>query len=233
MKRSLLPVFVLFTTITVLGQTPTLTQKEAWSRLHVIKNISAKERIGLLLEDRHYLDPWRSHMELVELSYQRQLGKFRSAIHGTYLVFTLPHDPHVSETTKKYELRAQQSVTRSWTWGKKHRVWFRAMLEERFFRTPQADEPSHFHFTYIRSRNRVGYSFQILEPLKFMISDEWMIQANTRLKARFDQNRLDAIFRWQWTPALATDLGYLHWYQQTQSVNYSRHTLRTALVINF
>lgn len=209
-----------------------LKQKNLWSRIQLSKQFG-ESNVGILVENRQYIDPWRAHMFFTQLSVKRNASKNSIVgLHMSYLVYSLPHDPIVSLTKRKDELNLSQSFTLKWLPEKQ--VSSRLMLEERFFKSEGLD--GHFHegfkLEYYRIRLKTSASFRIASNLQWIVSDEFMVQFEQGdLQARFDQNRIDAIFRYHFTPALAFDLGYLSWYQERPGIRYLRHTIRTGLLL--
>ncbi|MEM9340250.1 MAG: DUF2490 domain-containing protein [Bacteroidota bacterium] len=233
MKQIIVYLLLSFACFQAAGQNPLEEQVTLWNRLYVVKKLPQIHSMGLLVENRQFVNPWRGHIFLAELNYHRKISPLGSlGIHGTYLIFTLPHDPEVSNTSRKVELRTHQSFTYRWVAAKPSLLVTRIMLEERFFRSEsESEQKNGFALKYLRLRTRIKCAIPVTDRLKFIFSDEFMFQSPGDLDIGFDQNRLDAIFRYQLIPQLALDLGYLNWYQQRNTVDYLRHSIRTGVFI--
>lgn len=234
MKGILLLMLPMFAYFQVLGQS-VKENVTLWKRLHVIKKVSQRHSLGLLVENRQFLAPWRGHIFLAELNAKRKISSSGSVgLHASYLAFTLPHDPEALGTERKPELRLHQSFTYRWKQVTSAQLTTRLMLEARFFR-PVDEGGGHmpFHLKYLRVRLRLRYMFPVMDRLKLIISDEGMVQSPGDLHMIFDQNRLDVVFRYQVTGQMWCDLGYLNWYQRKTSVRYLRHSIRTGVLLRF
>ncbi|MEM9328698.1 MAG: DUF2490 domain-containing protein [Bacteroidota bacterium] len=212
---------------------PTKTQTTLWYRLYATKPLSQKLKAGLLIEDRKYLNPWRSHIFLTELNLQRKVARqWTVGIHGTYLIFALPHDPQVRESVRMDELRTHQSITFPQIHLKKVGISLRSMVEQRWFSIEGEDRSmDSYTYTYLRLRHRLRVRIPLTKRLSCLLSDEYMIQARKDLHFRYDQNRAGVSAMVKVNDQVALELGYLHWHQRRAALRFSRHSLRTGIYL--
>ena len=232
--RRLTSFFLLFN-IAILGlaQTPLREQTTFWYRLYATKSITRNLKAGLMIEDRKYVNPWRSHIFFTELNLQRRLAdRWTVAMHGTYLIFALPHDPQVQDSYRVDELRIHQSVTYPGVHIRNVGISFRTMLEQRLFKMEGEDgSMGDFTYTYFRIRNRMKVKIPVHERVSLILSEEYMIQSRKDVDFDFDQNRAGISTMYKINDVMSFEMGYLHWYQVRTLVRYSRHSWRTAIYL--
>ena len=218
---------------TVAQEKPHLQQTTLWNRL-VIQHRKTSYTYGLLLETRNYLNPFRHHITVAEVNIKKHLpSRISLGVHGGYILFTLPHDPYEKENAfQLHEIRFGQSITFPIAETKGLQLKGRFMVEERFFNSESpSDTESGYAFEYLRLRTRVSIKKQLSNRLDLLITEMFMLQSSGDMNFRFDQNRLDTFLRFHLSPKIGLDAGYLRWYQHKPNTIYTRHSIRTGMLL--
>jgi hypothetical protein len=208
-----------------------------WTKYNLTWKIDEKWSITSAGDQRQFISPHRQHMFLGELNAKRKFGNgWTFGMHFSYVRFTLPHNPEVTETITRWELRPQQSLTYSRALGEKWKFAWRAELEQRFFEAFDGDgilQDGKYEFVSFRLRNQLQLTYQIGPRLSLIGFNEYHVHAGNDLPSFFDQNRVGASLKYNLTKNLAFETGYLNWYQRQRPENayFLRHSYRVVLLI--
>lgn len=138
------------------------------------------------------------------------------------------------------EIRFVQEANYNIPVSKRVSIQQRLRIDYRFIRRNNGFELLEGNNFNVRFRFRLQGSILLNKdlsknPTMLKISNEVMVNAGSRITYNiFDQNRIYLGLEKRFSKALAGEIGYLHWYQQTAAGNvfFDRNIIRTTLFHN-
>jgi hypothetical protein len=138
------------------------------------------------------------------------------------------------------EIRLVQEANYNIPVSKRVSIQQRLRIDNRFIRRNNGRELLEGYYFNFRFRFRLQGSILLnkdlaKQPTILKISNEVMLNAGSRIVYNiFDQNRIYLGVEKRFSKALAGEIGYLHWYQQTSagSLFFDRNIIRTTLFHN-
>lgn len=191
-----------------------------WLTYAVNKPLKNNFKLSASIQSRRYIFPDRQHQFLPSVEITKG---FKSGINisagFTYFLQALPQTRQDVEVVRP-ELRPYQRIST----GRKIGNWkinHRFTLEERWFRNTEGEELVEGYFFNFRLRYRVMLQRDLNQDgdLILVLSDEVMANAGSSITTNiFDQNRIYAGLKKNFSEQISVDLGYMYWYQQTDAI---------------
>lgn len=226
--------FGLFST-GVKAQKSVETQHLLWTRYYIKLKLNDNYQIRQEIEERTYWFPWRQHQFVTRTFAERKLGKgWNAGLGFTYFLQSLPHDPEITISENRTELRPQLEIAYKQTISEKLTLHHRYWSEFRFFEQSNGS----FQFGNNRTRYKLEIRYSPIEKLTLKAFDEIHINIGKKIVQNvFDQNRYGASIQYMPIENLGFELGYFNWFQERKSgVDfYNRHIVRFTIhhTINF
>ena len=230
--------FVLFTNNSFAQKTVT-EQDLVWYSLVSTFNMSENWYFQNELHERHFISPNVQHQSLIRAHIHRKLGMsgWESSVGACYFLQN-SNDPYskinltIPEFRPHFELAYKQKLDHL---SFDHRY----QVEARYFHNldqTKTELDDGFSFGNYRFRYRLQATLPIYKisenrSLKIKVSDEIFINTGSSIvKNPFDQNRVYAGLNYDLLPNLGIEVGYLNWFQQTQSGSfYDRDIFRFVI----
>ncbi|MFA0960467.1 DUF2490 domain-containing protein [Roseivirga sp. BDSF3-8] len=205
------------------------TQHLVWTRYSLKAALNERYHLRQEIENRVYWPTWQQHQFVVRTFAERKLSEgWGSGLGFTYFRQTLPHAPDAENYTVRTELRPQLEVSYSQRLREKLSLHHRYWTEFRFFEQAGGG----FAYGHNRTRYKLEVRYAVSGRTTLLAFDEIHLNIGRQVALNiFDQNRYGASVKYQASPALGAELGYLNWYQQRASGTdfYNRHILRATL----
>ena len=236
--RCLLILFTILSSFAASGQQRVVeTQQIVWMGYYQKAQLSERWALHTELEGRWFLSSFRQHQWVVPRVHVHYLTKGGAdvGVGGSYFLQALPQNEEPVELTRP-EIRPHQELSLKQALGKL-KLEHRYRVEERFSRRVTNGELAEgWDFSW-----RFRYRAQLVIPLaqesrlspSLKVYDEILLNAGKPVQNNmFDQNRIGATLSLKVSEHVATELGYLHWFQQRPAGNtfFNRHIVRFTLV---
>lgn len=221
-------------TLYAFGQRSITSQGILWLDYSNRLKLDEHWQIHTDLSLRRFVFPDRLHQAIlprVHVQYKLE-GNAEVGAGTTLFLQALPQDGRKEVDQIRPELRPHQTFYISQKFGKTS-INHRYQVEERFFLRTNEHEPQfNLRFRYrLQVQIPLNRTTSAL-PLALNLSDEIMLNAGQEIIYNlFDQNRIYAGIRFQFSKTIATEAGYMNWFQQRSSGTdfYNRHIARLAI----
>lgn len=222
------------------GQKNVEHQKLVWYGYYNTLQINQNWKLFSEIQERHFINPVAQHQLVFRSNIDRKLINNWSAMLGMTLFLQSPQDPNSASDLMVPELRPSFGFATFEKVGRL-KITHKYQLEARFFHNQEENKlTSGYTFSNLRFRYQIGFYYPILkiqsrEKILLKIKDEVMLNiGNNIVKNTFDQNRIYMGFHFVVDSKLAFEIGYLNWYQQTNSgIDYfNRDILRFSVFHN-
>jgi hypothetical protein len=211
-------------------------QYSSWLRFSLRFPVTNKFYIMADLDERMF------HFPTLQLAFFQRMY-FGYAINKNFEVvmchvYILSHTntPSRNPSFSVPEIRPHQDFLYRHKLHEKISLQHRIRLDERFIRNSNRDGLQPGYRFVFRPRYQLAFNYRILKgnkqnALSLIVHDEILVHFGKTIKKNFDQQRIYAGFRYDFSRLTSLQIGYMHWWQQTQRdyEYYSRHILQ----INF
>lgn len=215
----------------------TYTDGLYWLRFHTQVHWDSPWSLSLQLEERRFLGPDRAHQRVLPELQLHYAFSDRFQAYASYLNFTIaaPGTADLPVISSVNEQRFGLAVAYSAPLKKGKLAW-RMLNEYRLFDSNPLDGELSYAPFVNRLRNEWSYTIPLSSKIKAFFAEELHLNwSSNRSYQVFDQNRLTAGIRYQWTKDFSTEIDYIHWYQKSRSGTefFNRHILRLTALYKF
>jgi hypothetical protein len=246
LKRYTLPLSLAFGMLLALAQegraqqVPKIRvpQQLYWTRYYNQFEFSPRWELHTELDSRRFFSPHVQHQALLRSHLHYKFSNGWDVGAGFVRFFQFPQDPLATNRQMVPEWRFFVDVQQRTNIGKLQ-IRQRHRLEDRNFQVVQNGALTSSYRTNYRFRYQLQAEYPLIRRqgqnrgnLTLRVSDEIMFNFGRQITYNyFDQNRIYAALSYQLLENLATEVGYLHWFQQQPvgNVYFDRDILRLTV----
>ena len=229
-------IFIFFSTF-LFGQKNVENQQLLWYGYYNKLQINKNWVLNSEVQERHFYQPLVQHQLVFRTNLDRRILDDINVSLGFVVFLQSPNDPESESTLMVPELRTDFGFN-----AKKKYKYFnvnqRFKVEARFFHQTENNElVGGYQFSNFRMRYQLGLDIPLIkkqdaEKLILKIKDEVMFNFGKNIvKNVFDQNRIYIGLNYPMNKKLASEAGYLSWFQQRPSGTdfYNRDIIRFSV----
>lgn len=213
-------------------------QQLYWTRYYNQLELSPKWELHTEADNRRFISPHRQHQTVVRSHLHYKFGDGWDVGAGVMRFYQFPQNPQAPVRLVVPEWRFFAEINQRSSIGKvllrqRHR------LEDRYFRRVENGALASGYRTNFRFRYQLQAEYPLIQKvgqkqgnLTLKVSDEVMFNFGREITYNyFDQNRIYAALNYQLLASVATEVGYLHWFQQQPvgNVYFDRDILRLTV----
>jgi hypothetical protein len=196
-------------------------QQLYWTRYYSQIDLSPKYELHTEVDSRRFFSPHRQHQAVFRTHLHYKFGSGWDVGAGLVRFYQFPQDPRASNRLVVPEWRFFAEINqRSAIW--KVQIRQRHRLEDRYFRRVVDGALASGYRTNYRFRYQLQAEYPLVQKegqrkgnLTLKVSDEIMFNFGREIvRNSFDQNRIYLALHYQLLESLATEVGYVNWFQQ-------------------